>query len=97
MAEVMTDNDHAVAKILESYEIAETEENENEFQNVILEGEMTQSGEGSGQTVACELAKQSEVADIMKSKSSKKNAKKGSGLKKDALKEIKNGRISKNK
>ena len=97
MAEVMTDNDHAVAKILESYEIAETEENENEFQKVILEGQMTQRGEGSRQTVASELAKQPEVADIVKSKTSKKNAKKGSGLKKDALKEIKNGKISKNK
>ena len=58
MAEVMTDNDHAVAKILESYEIAETGESENEL-NVVQEGQGTEMGEGSGQTVACELAKQS--------------------------------------
>ena len=100
MAEVMTDNDHAVAKILESYEIAETEEGENEFQNAIPEGQVTDREETSeyhsGQKVAWELAKKSEVADMVKSKSSKKSAKKGTRLKKDVLTEIKNGRVVKN-
>ena len=99
MAEVMTDNDHAVAKILESYEIAETEEGGNELQNAIPEGQVTDreeiSGYHSGQTVAWELAKKSEVADMVKSKSSKKSAKKGTRLKKDVLTEIKNGRVVK--
>ena len=100
MAEVMTDNDQAVAKILASYEIAETGEGENEPQaaeNVNRDGHKTENGEVSGQKVAGELAQQSEVAKMLKSKTSKKSAKKGTRLKTDVLTEIKNGKISKSK
>jgi len=105
MAEVMTDNDHAVAKILESYEIAETGETGNDLENMILEGQVAERGEGtgdqsdkkSGSGHACELAEQSEVARLVKSKTSKKSGKKGSGLKKDVLTEIRNGRVAKKK
>ena len=100
MAEVMTDNDQAVAKILASYEIAETGEGENEPQaaeNVNREEQDTVKGGVSGKEVAGELVQQSEVAKMLKSKTSKKSAKKGTRLKKDVLTEIKNGRISKRK
>ena len=100
MAEVMTDNDQAVAKILASYEIAETEEGENEPQateNVNGEGQETENGGDSSQKAAGELAQQSEVAKMLKSKTSKKSAKKGTRLKTDVLTEIKNGKISKSK
>ena len=100
MAEVMTDNDQAVAKILASYEIAETGEGENEPQaaeNVIPEGHATESGDICGQNVTGELARQPEVAKKVKLKTSKKSAKKETRLKKDVLTEIKNGRISKSK
>ena len=105
MAEVMTDNDHAVAKILESYEIAETGETGNDLENMILEGQVAERGEGtgdqsdkkSGSGHACELAEQSVVARLVKSKTSKKSGKKGYGLKKDVLTEIRNGRVAKKK
>lgn len=100
MAEVMTDNDQAVAKILASYEIAETGEGENEPQsaeNVIPEGYVTGSGDICGQNVTSELAGQPEVAKKVKLKTAKKSAKKGTRLKKDVLTQINNGRISKSK
>ena len=95
MAEVMTDNEHAVAKILESYEIAEIGESENESSNMVLQGQVTER-EGTGYQSdarsghACELAEQSDVAHLVKSKTSKKRAKKGFGSKK-----VQNGRVAK--
>ena len=89
-----------MAKILASYEIAETGEGENEPQaaeNVIPEGHATESGDICGQNVTGELARQPEVAKKVKLKTSKKSAKKETRLKKDVLTEIKNGRISKSK
>ena len=106
MAEVMTDNDPAVAKILTSYEIADLGEDENDPVEVPPSGtDHTNSAVSRSSdertSPKVEGALQEKIATSPKSKPVKRGSKtkskstKGFKAVKDVLSEIKNGRVSK--
>ena len=108
MAEVMTDNDLAVAKILASYEIADLDEDENDLVEVPPSGSDQTSSAVSRSSdertsPKVEVALQEKFATNSKSKPVKRGSKtkskstKGGKAVKDVLGEIKNGRVSKRK
>ena len=108
MAEVMTDNDLAVAKILTSYEIADLDEDENDPVEVPPSGSDQTSSAVSRSSdertsPKMEVALQEKIATNSKSKPVKRGSKtkskstKGCKAVKDVLGEIKNGRVSKRK
>ena len=108
MAEVMTDNDLAVAKILTSYEIADLDEDENDPVEVPPSGSDQTSSAVSRSSdertsPKMEVALQEKLATNSKSKPVKRGSKtkststKGYKAVKDVLGEIKNGRVSKRK
>ena len=108
MAEVMTDNDLAVAKILTSYEIADLGEDENDPVEVPPNGSDQTSSAVSRSSdertsPKMEVALQEKLATNSKSKPVKRGSKtkskstKGCKAVKNVLGEIKNGRVSKRK